>query len=152
MSLHLLRPQEGHPLVEPLVACLDRSALDNNGFIPLVVCDGCEVVKARVQHHDACGLPAGTDDVLLIRDEVFLLQAVIRDDLYLTDPEVRDNAYFDQFVPRCVREPFDPETVASALTLPRLSVRTVLCIVWKEERAALYAAGDTAEDCSGPSS
>ena len=140
------------PLLSAMAAKLLRPGSSIMTPIPLVVCDGCEVVKARVKHHDARGFPAGIDDILLIRDEVFLPQPVIRDDLYLTDPEVRDNADLDQFVPRCVREPFDPETVASAFTFLLLAFRTILCIVWKEEHAVLYAAGDIAEDRSGPPS
>ena len=86
MSLHLLGPQEGHPLIEPLVLSFNRSALDDNGLIPLVICDGCEVVKAGIQHHHTGRCPVGGNDIPFIRKEFFFLQAVIRDDLNLVCP------------------------------------------------------------------
>ena len=98
MPLHLFGPQERHPLVEPLVAGLYRSALDNNGCVPLVVCHGCEVVKARVQHHDAGRVPVSTDDISFPREQVIFPDAVIRDDLDLVRTKVRDCPHLDEFL------------------------------------------------------
>ena len=67
MPLHLFGPEERHLLVEPLVAGLYRSALDNNGCMPLVVCHGCEVIKARVKHHDPGRAPVSADDISFLR-------------------------------------------------------------------------------------
>ena len=120
MPFHLFGPEEGHPLVEPLVAGLDGSALDNNGNVPLVVCDGCEVIEAGIQYHDAGRLPVRADDVPLIRDQVPFRKPVVRDYLQLKEAEIRDGPYFDQFVPRRVREardrdaaPFPPDGPSS---------------------------------------
>ena len=98
MSLHLFGTQERHPLVEPLVAGLYRSALDNNGCVPLVVCHGCEVVQARVQHHDPGRIPVSADDVLFFREQVVFPDTVIRDDLDLVCSKVRDCPHLDEFL------------------------------------------------------
>ena len=105
MTLHLFRLQESHPFVEPLVACLDGSALDNNGCVPLVVCHGCEVVKAGVQHHHAGRLPVSTDDIFFLREKVLFPGTVIRDDLDLVCAKVRDCPHLDEFLfcpPSCL--------------------------------------------------
>ena len=98
MSLHLFRTQERHPLVIPLVAGLYRSALDNNGCVPLVVCHGCEVIKAWVQHHVPGSVPVSTDDIFFLREQVVFQDAVIRDDLDLVCTEVRDCPHLDEFL------------------------------------------------------
>ena len=98
MPLHLFGTQKRNPLVEPLVAGLYRSALDNNGCVPLVVCHGCEVVKTRVQHHHAGRLPVSTDDIPFLREKVLFPGAVIRHDLDLVGAKVRDSTDFDEFL------------------------------------------------------
>ena len=98
IALHLLRLKEGHPFVVPLVPCLDCPALDNDVDAAFVVCDGCEVRKARVQGHDACRGTVFPDDPVRGREDILLLYPIVCDDLYLVRAAVRDNPHLYELV------------------------------------------------------
>ena len=106
MPLHLFSLKECHTLVVPLILSLHRSALDNDGDIPPVICHGCEVAKTEVYGQDAGNGPGCVrcDDTIGGRYERLLVNPVVCDYLHLVHAIIRHCTYLNKFIHRSMGE------------------------------------------------